>query len=40
MLKALRCPYKRLVKYKSLMYNENTIIYGYAKLEDKLQKGF
>jgi len=36
--KALRCPYKRLVNYKFLLYNENTLRYIYAKLEEKLQK--
>ena len=28
-----------LVNYKCLMYNENTIRYVYAKLEEKLQNG-
>jgi len=35
---ALRCPYKWAVNYTFLVYNENTHIYNYVKLEEKLPR--
>ena len=35
---AMRSPYKSLVTYNCIVYNEDTLRYVYAKFEEKLQK--